>query len=796
MENLKRLHYGISNFETLITQRYACYLAMILCCCLCACNTTKYVPDGSYLLNKIDIQSDAEDIKPENLKSYIRQQPNFKMFGLVKTQLHIYNWAGRDSTKWFNRFLKKLGDPPVIYDSTLVDRTSINFQKYCISKGYLHAEVNSTVKFNDKKANVEYQITGHIPYRIGEFSTEISDSVLYSELYERQPSSYRLGSEPASLRNSLIRKDMLFDRSILDQERERISNLLKMRGFYAFEKNFISYDADSVPNNYTVNLALKIHPYPEILPNGMFAEVPHRRYYINDVFIYLDYNPLVASAFNSYQASDSIVNGKYTIYYPGKKPSIRPGVLYECNYLTPRRAYSQLREETTYSSYASLPALSNISIRFEEFIRNDSSFLDTHILTMPAKNQGVSFSVEGTNSAGDFGVASSMNYNHRNLFRNAEVFNLKVRGAYEAISGNVWKDYFLQLGTEVSLRFPKFIFPFLSRSFARTTQASTEFSGSYDFQTRPEYDRRLLAGGIRYHWQKRGPKTINHSFKLLDINYISFPYIDTIFSSKLLDNARLFSYSNQFIVGMGYNLYYTTFNPMQKQQRDVRSFRLSVESAGNTLYGGSRLFNATKDERGVYLLFNNYYSQFVKGDFDWSRTVFIDKQNAIAWRIGAGLCYPYGNSEEMPFEKRYYSGGANSVRGWSVRTLGPGAYQTVSSTSFYEQSGDIRLDLNVEYRSRLFWKLETTLFLDAGNIWTIKDYPDQPKAAFKLTSFYKEIAMAYGLGLRLDFDFFLIRLDMGWKAYDPANIEANRWVIKDFNFKNNFAWHFAIGYPF
>ncbi len=763
--------------------------------CLCSCNTTKYVPEESYLLNKIDIQSDAEGIKPEDLKPYIRQQPNFKMFGLLKTQLYIYDWAGKDSTRWFNRFLKKMGEPPVIFDSALVDRTTLDFKKYCISKGYIHAEVNAATHLSHKKANITYQITGHTPYRIGKFTTDIEDSVLYREIYGDKISAYRLSNEPVSLRTSLIHEGMLFDRSILDKERDRITNLLRNRGFFAFEKNFISYDADSTLNNHTVNLELKIHPYPEILPNGMFVEVPHRRYFLNDAFIYLDYNPLTAAVQNSYQASDSITNGKYTIYYPGKKPSIRPGVLREHNYLSPGRVYSQLREETTYSSYASLQALSNISIRFEEFIRNDSSFLDTYILTMPARKQGATFAIEGTNSAGDLGVASSINYNHRNLFHGAEVLNLKVRGAYEAISGNVLKDYFLELGTEVSLRFPKFIAPFLPRTFSRSIQASTELSASYDYQTRPEYDRKLLSGGIRYHWQKRGSKTINHTFKLLDINYISFPYIDQAFMDSLPDNARLFSYSNQFIVGMGYSFYYTTFNPMQKQ-RDVQTFRFSVESAGNLLYAGSHLFNMAKNDKGVYLLFNNYYSQFVKGDFDLSRTKFIDKQNAIAWRIGAGLGYPYGNSEEMPFEKRYYSGGANSVRGWSVRTLGPGAYQTVPSTTFYEQSGDIRLDLSVEYRSRLFWKLETALFLDGGNIWTIKDYPGQPKGAFKLESFYKEIALAYGLGLRLDFDFFLVRFDMGWKAYDPAKEGSDRWAIKHFNFGNNFAWHFAVGYPF
>ena len=169
----------------------------------------------------------------------------------------------------------------------------------------------------------------------------------------------------------------------------------------------------------------------------------------------------------------------------------------------------------------------------------------------------------------------------------------------------------------------------------------------------------------------------------------------------------------------------------------------------------------------------------------------------MAFHVGAGIVYPYGNSDMVPFEKRYYSGGANSVRGWSVRTLGPGTYSGHNPLAdFMNQCGDIRLDMNAEYRSKLIWKLELALFLDAGNIWTIKDYPSQPGGQFKFNSFYKEIALAYGLGVRFDFNYFLIRVDMGLKMYDPSRIGNRPWVIAHHSFDRDASFHFAIGYPF
>ena len=780
-----------------MTKFYMRYLSFFLIALgLYSCSSTKYIPDGQYLLDKIKIESDIPEYQTLELRPYVRQQPNFKMFGLNKTMYQIYNLSGRDSSKWVNRFLKRVGEEPVIFDSTLVEKTDSELKKFFINKGYINAEVSSEVTKKDKKANVTYQVKGNEPYIIRHYSYNIQDTVIRNELFggaNESPAS-RTSLEPGSLRNPLVKEGMLFDRNILDDERGRITSLLRNRGYYAFNKDYITYPADSSLNSNAVDLTLRLGLFRELLPDGTFKEVPHEKYYFNNVYIYLDYDPLQISSINNYTVTDSIVINKYTIYYQGDKPSIRPRTLINNNFITPDRLYSQLREDMTYSAISGLNAISNLHIQFDEYMQNDTAMLDCRILTIPAKKQSISFSVEGTNTVGDLGVAASVNYSHRNIFRGAETFNFKVRGAYEAIS-NVNNPY-LEIGGEASIHIPKFVFPFISNSFSRTKKTSTEFSVSYNHQSRQEYDRTLLSGGLRYAWQGRDRLAGRHQFDLLDVDYVYLPRIDTVnFFNKLPINARFFGYTTQFIVGMGYSYTKTTFDPTQKQ-RGAHSLRFSIESAGNVLYGLSDLFNASKNEQGSYKLFNTYFAQFVKGDFDYSKTIVFDRQNSLAWRIGGGIAVPYGNSELLPFEKRYYSGGANSVRAWSVRELGPGSYQPNDSTNFFHQSGDIKFDFNIEYRTRLFWKFETAAFIDAGNIWTIKEYDGQEGGAFKLDSFYKEIALGYGLGLRLDFDFFLIRFDCGWKAYDPSKRGRDKWAILKPNFRNNWAWHIAVGYPF
>jgi hypothetical protein len=772
------------------------FLFFLVALNLFSCTTTKFVPQEEYLLDKVRIESDIPGYNADELTSYVKQQPNYKIFVLGKVMLHVYNWAGRDSSLWINRLWKKIGDKPVVFDSTLVYRTNKEFEKFFINKGYMNVEVNSEIIKRGKKAKVIYTIKGNEPYRIRDYLTHIEDDSI-AEIMENisDDPRQRIGGESSLTRIPLVKSGMLFDRNLLNAERERISSLLRNRGYYAFTKENISYDAfvDSASNMKAVDLTLKLHLMPEILLNGNYAEVLHKKYYYDKVYIYMDYDPLKISSINDYPKKDSVEIKNHTLFYQGKKLPLKPGVILDNCFIIPGQTYSQLREEVTYSAFSTLNALNSTHIQFEEKVRNDSSLLDCYILTMPAQKQSFSFSVEGTNTVGNLGVASSISYTHRNLFRGAETFNTKIRGAYEAISN--FMNPYLELGGEMSILFPKFIFPFINRNFLRMMQTSTEFSISYNYQTRPEYDRTLLSGGISYIWQNRNRLSARHQLDLINIDYVYLPRKDEEFMQELPASAQYFGYIDQFIVGTNYTYYNSSFDPLQKQ-RDAQSIRLSLESAGNFLHGLSNLFHWKKDIHGSYRLFNTYFAQFVKGDFDYSRTRVFDKRSSMAWRIGGGIGIPYANSKMLPFEKRYYSGGANSVRAWSVRELGPGGYVPIDTTTFFNQSGDIKLDFNIEYRTRFFWKLEAAIFIDAGNIWTIRNYSGQEGGKFHINTFYKQIALGYGVGLRLDYNFFLVRFDCGWKAYDPAKRGHEAWAILHPNFKKNWAWHIAVGYPF
>lgn len=760
----------------------------VLVGCFYGCRSTKFVPEGEYLLDRVRIESDVPDYRQTDLKPYVRQQPNYKMFGLYKTMLHVYSLSGRDSARWYNRAIRKIGEEPVIFDATLVDKTENEIRKLLVNRGYIHAEVSSEAILKNRKAQVVYHIRGNTPYRIRKYTASVGDSIIRNELYgDRGEPHQEISGEASSLRVPLIQEGGLFDRNRLDAERDRLTTLLQNRGYFEFTKANITYDADSSLHCHAVDLKLKLN-----LTNDSTGNAAGRKYYYDRVFLYLDYDPLQIDDPNDYSDEKSITHNGYTVFYTGRKPSLNPRTLFHNCFIVPGEQYSQIREEFTYTSFSHLQALNNIQIQYDGKLRNDSALLDCHILTLPAKRQTFSYAIEGTNTTGDLGVATSVGYTHRNLFRGAETFNFRLRGAYEAM--NTFANPYWELGSEASILTPKILFPFAEPGFLRQMQTSTEFSLSYNYQTRPEYDRTLLSGGIRYQWQGRSRQAATHRFDILDIDYVYLPRKDSTFMSKLPTNAEYFGYTNQFIAGMSYTLYHSTFD--NRKQTNTHSLRFSVESAGNLLQGIGSLLDWSKDAVGAYQLFKTPFAQFIKADFDYTKSIVIDRQNSIAWRIGGGIGYPYGNSKMLPFEKRYYSGGANSVRAWQVRELGPGSYLPSQTSTFFNQSGDIKFDLNVEYRSHFFWKVETAVFIDAGNIWTIRDYEGQEGGTFRLNSFYKQIAVGYGLGLRLDFDYFLIRFDCGEKAYDPARQGWDRWALLHPNLSNNFAWHIAVGYPF
>ena len=543
---------------------------------------------------------------------------------------------------------------------------------------------------------------------------------------------------------------------------------------------------------------MRLHPYrrkKEDTPSQ------HRQYYIRNVdFMFdVDFAELTSE---SLKGVDSLRSGGVNFFYKDKL-FLRPQVISDYHYLQSGKLYRNRDVQNTYSALGRLNILKYSNIRFREELEADSAYLDAYVMLTRNKNKSLSFEIEGTNSAGDLGAAASVAYSHRNLFKGSETFTIKLRGAYEAVTGleGYANSNYLEYGVATSLSFPEFMFPFLSSDFRRRSRATSEVTMKYNWQIRPEFERTVASAAWSYRWGKRGA---THRFDVFDLNYIYMPYRSETFREYLdyMDERNpllRYSYEDLFIVRLGYTYTYNSSGAttLKTSQRNSYSIRFNIEESGNLLYLFSRMINGSPKNGEAYQMANISFAQYVKTDFDYAKNFMIDDRNALVFHVGVGVAVPYGNSKSLPFEKLYFSGGANSVRGWSVRSLGPGGYRGDSnSLDYVNHTGDIKLDLNLEYRTHLFWKLNGAAFVDAGNVWTIRNREMQPEGLFKFNRFYKQLAVAYGLGLRFDLDFLIIRFDGGMKAINPMYTGRDRYPIISPDFKRDFAFHFAVGYPF
>lgn len=722
---------------------------------LMSCSGTKYVSDGSYLLNSVNVQVDDRytDIDPGMLKSYVRQKENSKWFSAAKIPLGIYSLSGRDTTKWINRTLRAMGEEPVVFDSIQSEESSRSLCSELQNKGYLGAYVKLDKQYKrKKKVDISYILYPGERYFIQSIKYDIQDSLLarFTEITDES--------------KRLLHQNMQFNASLLDNERKRITEYLVNNGYYKFNKDYISYLADTISGSRGIDLTLVLREYR----TRTNADTLHSRYRIGNIN-----------------------------YFNGEAPSapinLRNKVLRNNTFIESGDYYSASRLGRTYNRLGRLQAIKYTNIGFVE--RPDSMLLDCNIQISTNKPNTISFQPEGTNTAGDLGAAASLMYQNRNLFRGSELFSIELRGAFEAIRGleGYNNDNFEEYTVETSLMFPRFIAPFLSQSFRRRINATSEIALMYDLQNRPEYHRRVLSAAWRYKWNDAAHHD-KYQIDLLDINYVFMPWISTKFREDYLDdntnrNAILrYNYEDLLIMKFGFRYNYNN---------GLYAIKANVETAGNLLGALSNVANFKKNDQGQYKVFNIAFAQYVKGDIDFTKYFKFDNTNTLVFHAGLGIAYPYGNSSILPFEKRYFSGGANSVRGWSVRSLGPGRYVGKNGNiDFINQTGDIKLDLNIEYRTYLFWKLDGALFVDAGNIWTFRDYKDQPGGQFDITEFYEQLAVSYGLGFRLNFDFFILRFDMGMKAIDPAYVGSAHYPITRPRFSRDFAFHFAVGMPF
>lgn len=754
------------------------------------CRSTKYVPDGSYLLDKVSIKVEGENpYTKEELNSYLRQLPNHKMLWMTKMRLGIYNLSGRDSTKWWNKRLRALGEAPVIFDTLLMETSTDQLRQAFFNKGYLGAEVTAdTVVTGKKKMGVEYSIKSGTPHRITSLERVYVDETIGN----------LIGGD--TLRSALRTGDAL-DVELLEAERERITTILRNNGYYTFNKELVTFSADTTAGSMDVELTMTVDAPVSTDDQPVKVE----KYVVRKVVYVTDFDAGLTFGTGQIQVQDT-VNYKDIVIYYGSKEYLRPGVLWENNFIIPGRPFREIDVQRTYNALSRFEILKFIDIRFVDAgVIGDEGLLDAYILLTPTNSQSVAVELEGTNSEGDLGVALGVSYSHANLGKGSETFTAKVRGAYESLSGNLEgliNDRYMEYSLDLRLKFPKFKAPFLKESFKRRVNATTDFNLSINYQERPEYTRIISTLGWNYRFTEMRQHN-RHVLTPIDINYVYLPKSTYDFIDQIApDNPLLrYSYEDHFIMRLGYSFYHTNkraVTPWQRTvQRDIYTVRVNAEIAGNLLFALSNIFQPHHNlKEAPYKVFGIPYSQYVKGEGEFALLHIFDWRNSVAFQAFLGVGYPYGNSTIMPFEKRFYGGGANGVRGWSVRTLGPGAFPGTNSVSdFLEQCGDIKFKMSAEYRAKIFWVVELGAFIDVGNIWTIKNYENQPYGLFRFGEFYKQLAAAYGLGIRLDFNYFLLRFDLGMKAHNPAHGEEP-WPLIHPRWHRDSAFHFSIGYPF
>lgn len=710
-----------------------------------SCSTTRVLQDGEYRLakNTVNITNDRK-FNSGNIDPYIKQKPNsYFIFGW-NPFLNVYNWQNGKGKGW-DKFVKKIGVAPVVYDPDQVDNSVENIRRHLEYLGYYGSEVEGTVEVRKKRVKVRYDVTLGKRIPVKEIRYTIPDGEFADDFF-------------ADTVNSTVTRGSFLSEQALEQEAERSSRILRNRGFYGFNKNYFFYEADtlSVPDSVILDLTINEYTRNETPKDA----VPFRKFSFGDV----------------------------GITYP-MSLKIRDNVLKNLNTVIPGQPYSETVINNTYSRLSSLRMFSGINIGTTK-ISEDR--VDCEISLSQTKLQGFKVNLEASvNSTGLMGISPQLSYYHKNIFRGGEWLSLNFMGNFQFKFNDSTKSN--EFGVSAGLSFPKFLgLPY--RLFRGPSIPRTDINVSYNYQSRPEYTRNIISLSYGYNGSMKGrffyqiyPAQLN-IVRLFDLD-------DSFYNSLEGDPFMKNAYQNHFDLGLGSTLYYTT-NADVNPKTSYFYTRFQFDISGNILSAFKPLM--VKDDTGAGLIWKTPFSQYVRAELTVGQTWRFGRNNgqAFALRAIAGAGYAYGNSSALPFEKHFYAGGSNSLRGWQARSVGPGSTLKDATFIIPNQTGDIRLEANAEYRFRIFWKIAGAVFVDAGNVWTFTETSYDPVRSSLLgPDFLNTIAMNWGAGLRLDLDFFVLRVDLGLKLHDPSR--DVRWVSPAYWFKRDgYAIHFGVGYPF
>ncbi len=739
-----------------------------------SCSTVRVLPEGTSRLknNKIVIEN-SKKFNTVLLEPYLRQKPNSTFLIGINPFLNIYNWSNGKDNGW-NRLVKSIGQAPVIFDSSLVAKSEVNLNNHLEYLGYYNSVINHTINTKSRKTTVMYSILLGDRFKINQIKYDIKDSAIRSIVF-------------ADTLNTLIKRDDYMSEKVLSEENDRITKILRDLGYYNFTKNFIFFEADTLKKNGTSDLVMKIENYTR---NETTKESrPHNKFYIRKVIIQSDYNP-TGGRLDSLALPDSLKYGDINIFYNGKL-NIKPTVLAKMNKIVPGDLYNESTVNNTYERFVTLRYFSGVNVQFDEVKKTKDADLeknevDCTIRLTPSKSQGYKINLEASSNSNNLlGISPAISYYHKNIFRGGEWFSLGFMGNFQFKLNDPARSS--ELGVSSSLSIPDFLL--LPDKIFTSTIPRTDISVSYNYQNRPEFTRNLLSLNYGYNW-KMGERFF-YKVNPVQLSIIRLSNLSPGFYQNLSDPFLKNAYKNNFDLGSGATLFYTT-DASPNPKKTYFYLRWANDISGNLL----SIFNKSMplDTNGFRTILNTAYAQYFRSDLTMVNTWKYANKTSFAARLNIGVAHAYGNSATVSFEKLFYAGGANSLRGWQARSIGPGSSPIDTTFSIPNQTGDFKLEMNAEYRFGLFWKVEGALFADVGNIWKLKADEGREESLFRIKDFYKSLAFNWGTGLRLNLDFVILRLDLGMIAYDPL---SKSWIgVRNWFKPNTYSLQFGVGYPF
>jgi outer membrane protein assembly factor BamA len=762
---------------------------------LSSCGVTRRLPDNAYLLksNVIEVDKGAprsERIPSGELDRYVLQSPNRHFLG---TNLYPWMWAQADprkATGW-HRFLREAGEEPVVWNPATTARSVENLRTYIASRGFFSGDADVRIDtLRRKKVRATYSVVQGSPSRIGEISYAFRDTLLRPVVM-------------ADSAATLLRTGDIFDTGVMDDERARITSNLRDKGYYNFNVGHITYVADSTDSarrgrviDIEMTVRRNLEGYAE---DGTALYGDHKIYRLGEINILSDYDPLRGVARRGGLSIDTLQTRGLNIINTGREGVwarlLRRSILMRTDSL-----YSASEVEATSSELMRLGAFRSVSVLFDPVAGTD--ILNCDIRCVPALRQSVGVDLEGSTASSFYGLRATLGYQNRNAFRGAELFDASLTSGFEFLRSDERKLSY-ELGATVSVSFPRFVF-WGAEDNSNFKRPISTLALSANWQDRAYYSRALFGLNWGYGWATSSFG--NFTLRPIDISLVRMGHLDSDLARQLNNPYLVASYNDQMIAGISASY---VFN---NQPRDLGAgatvLRVNAGTTGNFFSGLVRMFGGrpitaelpvgegqparTED---YYNIMGIRFSQYLRGDVSFSQRLVLGEKTALAYRLQGGAIYSYGNSSSPPFDKFFFAGGVNSMRGWAVRTLGPGTVPYVRQ-EYPAQRGDVKLEANVEFRFPVMRQVGGALFVDAGNIWFMRskptEYPDE--AVFRLGRFARQLALDGGIGARIDIGVVILRLDWGIQLHTPGRPVGQRW-IHNFRWENT-ALSFGVGHPF